>query len=698
MTYRMRVREGVSIARQDRGMLTGGPAPWPSLTVSPARGPGPSLPGRRSWTPALRCLVSTQGSRAPPPGQTLTGLPPLSSAAQRACLRCPIMSVGRPLCSVYDARNACGPGLGREHGGGMSAEAPTPITRPAKLGEIAADRLRERILRGHLAPGSPLSQEMLAREFGISRTPMRDALKLLERDGLIQLDSSGLATVADPKDDDARDLLRIREVIDSVAAQRAAMLAEPLRRELALILQPIVDEMSDAAAAEDRYRFRVADSRFHVAILRRCGLNELDRCQAFVHTTALSMYAVRPPSPGHLAASSRQHGAISAAIVSGDAELSAQRAAEHVRHAYKYYYGTGRRTALSPMPGARDPKLAERIAAAIEADVVRAGWQVGQVLGSEEQLMARYGVGRAVLREAVRLAEHRQIVRPRRGRNGGLVVVEPDQSAVTESLAIFLEYAQADLEDLLEARAVLEAFSAATAAVGRPGGSHLAELNRAAQLWRDCAAPAAHRFHETVAGLSGNAALSLFITAIAALSDRLGIPHPAEDGPRTADPVSHAAIAAAITSGEADQAAARIRREIVDRGWPVGESLGFEADLMARYGIGRAQFREAARILENHSVIGMQRGADGGMVVRAPDGRAVVRAVSLYLTYQGINTSHIRDLRAQLEAAVLQLAIERLTPDGVQRLNDVIERERTWPDSDFPAVSHDLHAVIGELS
>src|SRR5579875_3584168 len=248
MTYRMRVREGVSIARQDRGMLTGGPAPWPSLTVSPARGPGPSLPGRRSWTPALRCLVSTQGSRAPPPGQTLTGLPPLSSAAQRACLRCPIMSVGRPLCSVYDARNACGPGLGREHGGGMSAEAPTPITRPAKLGEIAADRLRERILRGHLAPGSPLSQEMLAREFGISRTPMRDALKLLERDGLIQLDSSGLATVADPKDDDARDLLRIREVIDSVAAQRAAMLAEPLRRELALILQPIVDEMSDAAA------------------------------------------------------------------------------------------------------------------------------------------------------------------------------------------------------------------------------------------------------------------------------------------------------------------------------------------------------------------------------------------------------------------------------------------------------------------
>jgi GntR family transcriptional regulator, gluconate operon transcriptional repressor len=220
----------------------------------------------------------------------------------------------------------------------MPADAATPITRPAKLSEMAADLLRERILRGQLPPGSPLSQEVLAREFGISRTPMRDALKLLERDGLIQLDGTGSAAVADPKDDDARDLLQIREVIDSIAARRAAMLPEPLRSELGAILTPIVSELADAAAAEDRYRFRLADSRFHVTILQHCGLDELDRCQAFVHTTALSMYAVRPPTPGHLAASSQQHGDIGAAIIAGDADLSARCAAEHVRHAYEYYY------------------------------------------------------------------------------------------------------------------------------------------------------------------------------------------------------------------------------------------------------------------------------------------------------------------------------------------------------------------------
>jgi GntR family transcriptional regulator of gluconate operon len=212
------------------------------------------------------------------------------------------------------------------------------IARPARLSEIAAERLRERILRGRLAPGAALSQESLAREFGISRTPLRDALKILAGDGLIQLDGSGAATVVDPSAKDAQDLLLIREVIDSVAARRAAGLDVAVRSELAEILAPSLQELEASAAAEDRYRFRVADSQFHVAILQHCGLDHLDRCYAFVHTTALSMYAVRAPSPGHLAAAFEQHQGIAAAIVAGNAELSARLAEKHVRHAYNYYY------------------------------------------------------------------------------------------------------------------------------------------------------------------------------------------------------------------------------------------------------------------------------------------------------------------------------------------------------------------------
>jgi DNA-binding FadR family transcriptional regulator len=409
-------------------------------------------------------------------------------------------------------------------------------------------------------------------------------------------------------------------------------------------------------------------------------------------------------------------------------------------------------TALSPVPGARDPKLAERIAAAIEADVLREGWPVGKVIGSEDQLAGRYGVGRAVIREAIRLAEHRQVVRMRRGRGGGLAVVEPDVSAVTESLAIFLEYARADIDDLIEARTVLEAYSATTAAAAHLDESRLRVLREAARQPRDgvaaVAGPPPGLLHQVVADATGNAALSLFIQVIASLTARLtaATPGASEGSSAAAVRRRHAAIITAIAAGDgalagqqmradmtalhkasrrartepalaepgsaaatiatagkpptrpADLVAARIRRDIIDRGWPVGDSLGFEADLLARYGIGRAQFREAVRILENHSVVRMQRGVAGGMLVAAPDGRAVVRVVSLYLTYKGMNSAHIRDLREELEAATLRMTIDRLTDEGVRRLNGVLELERNWPDEDFPAVSHDLHAVIAELS
>jgi DNA-binding GntR family transcriptional regulator len=217
----------------------------------------------------------------------------------------------------------------------------THISRPATLSAIAAERLREQILRGQLAPGSPLSQEALAREFGISRTPLRDAIKALERDGLIRLDATGAARVVDPDRNDARDLLLIREVIDSVAARRAAGLPPALRTELGTDLRPILEDLRAAASAEDAYRFRLADSRFHVAILSQCQLDELDRCHSFVHTTALSMYATRAPSPGHLARASDEHQEIADALANGDSERCAQLARDHVRHAYDYYYGEG---------------------------------------------------------------------------------------------------------------------------------------------------------------------------------------------------------------------------------------------------------------------------------------------------------------------------------------------------------------------
>jgi DNA-binding FadR family transcriptional regulator len=66
------------------------------------------------------------------------------------------------------------------------------------------------------------------------------------------------------------------------------------------------------------------------------------------------------------------------------------------------------------------PKLAEALAARIERTIASRKWPVGAVLGSEESLLAKFRVSRAVLREAVRILEHHRTATMRRGPGGGL--------------------------------------------------------------------------------------------------------------------------------------------------------------------------------------------------------------------------------------------------------------------------------------
>ena len=191
-----------------------------------------------------------------------------------------------------------------------SYPAPGPAERPrrrAPPGTSSAAPIRPAAaLPGGAGPGVQHQPDAAA-----------DALKALERDGLVELDESGSASVVDISPDDARDLLRIRETIDGVAARRAASLPAERRQALAAVLEPILEELDASSEVEDRYRFRVADSRFHVAILRHCESKQLTNCKAFVHGTALSIYASRIPSPGHLSQAAADHQQIARAIAAG---------------------------------------------------------------------------------------------------------------------------------------------------------------------------------------------------------------------------------------------------------------------------------------------------------------------------------------------------------------------------------------------
>ena len=75
-------------------------------------------------------------------------------------------------------------------------------------------------------------------------------------------------------------------------------------------------------------------------------------------------------------------------------------------------------------------KKAETIADQIVQTIVSQRWEPGELFGSEVELIARYGVSRAVFREAVRLLEHHGLVEMRRGLHGGLFIRQPDPTPV----------------------------------------------------------------------------------------------------------------------------------------------------------------------------------------------------------------------------------------------------------------------------
>jgi DNA-binding FadR family transcriptional regulator len=151
--------------------------------------------------------------------------------------------------------------------------------------------------------------------------------------------------------------------------------------------------------------------------------------------------------------------------------------------------------------------------------------------------------------------------------------------------------------------------------------------------------------------------------------------------------------------------AERIEDEIVAQNWPVGSLLGSEAELIERYGVSRAVFREAMRIVDHHGVAEMRRGPGGGLVITEPNLGAVVRAVSLQLQYERIRPEDVAESRKVLELSCVRLATERLNAPAAARIEEFLEREQERiketrksrrARGDLP--SHDFHLLLADLT
>ena len=391
-------------------------------------------------------------------------------------------------------------------------------------------------------------------------------------------------------------------------------------------------------------------------------------------------------------------------------------------------------------PTEPESKLAASIARRILTDVVDRGWPVGEVLGSQTELIERYGVSRAVFREAVRLVENQEVAFMRRGPGGGLVVTEPTVDAIIDAAVLYLHRTNTRLTEVFEARIVLEVIAAelATERLTEAGGTELRALEAAGV--RD------HRaLHSRLAALAGNPALELFVdilNRVAFLYFRDG--SSLGEGTLSASRHAHARITEAVLDHDADAAGRRMRRhleaesaflqnrklsrqflprsvalgggvsnkraedvarailqDVVADDLPPGTLLGSQASLIEKYGASRAVFREALRLLEHHQVATMRRGPGGGLFVSAPSVRGVSDVVGVYLARRDISMADLVELRIRVELAQVALAVDRAHDDSggaESELHSALEHEDKLSLDEFADGGHDLHAVIAGLA
>ena len=207
-------------------------------------------------------------------------------------------------------------------------------------------------------------------------------------------------------------------------------------------------------------------------------------------------------------------------------------------------------------------KLATQVASRIVDDIVRRGWPVDEVIGSSTEFLERFDISRAVFREAVRLLEHQQVARTRRGPGGGLVVVEPSVDPIIDAAVLYLYRVDARLDEVFEARIVLEEIVTELA----PDRMN----DRGRRLLRDLVVDEKARsvsdrqaLHSLLAALTENPALELFVDIL----NRVSTLYLRDQGAlhstgSTRTHRAHARIAEAVIAGDGTLARERMRRHL----------------------------------------------------------------------------------------------------------------------------------------
>ena len=185
----------------------------------------------------------------------------------------------------------------------------------------AYDYLRDSVYGGRFKPGQIVTEDEVAGVVGVSRTPVREALRRASADGFLEIEGFHRARVSDFTDEDTRDIFEIRANLEALAAERAAtrISAEEIEQ-----LRHLTDALEAATRIADDSLFRrFADfnNAFHTVVLKASRSRQIQKALEHLIETPLILHKrFEGTLMGNLERTIRHHRAIITALKAGDAK------------------------------------------------------------------------------------------------------------------------------------------------------------------------------------------------------------------------------------------------------------------------------------------------------------------------------------------------------------------------------------------
>jgi DNA-binding GntR family transcriptional regulator len=197
------------------------------------------------------------------------------------------------------------------------------------------DRIRRAIVEGRYPPGARLVEQRLAEELDVSRTPVREAVRRLESEGLVVVARHRGAHVRPLTEDDVADLYEVRARLEAYAAELAAARAEP---DDVAELRAAAEEFAAAVAArrpgrrslEQVRRLDAANARFHGTLHRASRHGRIRQLVAGAVDAPLVFQALQRFAPAELERSALFHELIADAVAAGEGARAGRLMTEHV--------------------------------------------------------------------------------------------------------------------------------------------------------------------------------------------------------------------------------------------------------------------------------------------------------------------------------------------------------------------------------